>query len=142
MDGSLLHKPNLKSMHSRLGNCTCNFTLRVRGRLNYLEDLLGQHKPCQTAGWMCTASAAVGGGHSPLLVQHHRPVLSAVQGFGLPPCEPVSAWFVLGTHLFALVVLFLWSKIKVKLSQSAKISWLQVETKQRVHGLYGFNLKS
>lgn len=41
---SLLDKPNLKSVHSRLGNCTCNFKLRVWGRLNYLEDLLGQHK--------------------------------------------------------------------------------------------------
>lgn len=58
--GSLSHKPNLKSMRSRLGNCTFNFRLRVWGRLNYLEVLLGQHKPCQTAGWTCMASPAVG----------------------------------------------------------------------------------
>lgn len=57
--GSLLHEPILKSVHSRLGNCTCNFKLRVWGRLNYLEDLLGQHKPCRTAGLTC------GGGNTP-----------------------------------------------------------------------------
>jgi len=66
------------------------------------------------------------------------------QGFGVPPGEPVSSWFVLGTRLFARVVLVLWSKLKTKVkpSQSAKISWLQAETKQRAHGLYGFILKS
>lgn len=124
--GSLSHKPNLKSMRSRLGNCTFNFRLRVWGRLNYLEVLLGQHKPCQTAGWTCMASPAVGTPPppppTPPCCWCSITAVCTVQGFGLLPCERVSAWFVLGTHLFALVVLFLPSKfkIKVKLSQSAK----------------------
>lgn len=46
--GSLLHKPDSKSVHSRLGNCTCNFKLRIWGRLNYLDGLVEQHNPNHT----------------------------------------------------------------------------------------------
>lgn len=71
-------------------------------------------------------------------------VLSVVQGFGLPPSEPISTLFIHRTHLSVPAVLGLGSKlkIKVKLSQNAKISRLQSETKLRLQSMYGFYLKS
>lgn len=96
------------------------------------------------AQWTCTGTSTFRVGTAPWLVEHHRCVLSVVQGFGLPPSEPVSALFIRRMHLLVPAVLLLGSKfkIKVKLSQNAKVSWLQIETKQRLHSLYGFNLKS
>lgn len=92
---SLLDKPNLKSMHSSLGNRTCDLKLRAWGRLNYLEDLLGQHKPCQTPSQTCTASPAVGE-CTPLLVQHHRRLPSACRALGTHPVKQFLCGLFLG----------------------------------------------
>lgn len=95
-----------------------------------------------STGGTCGVTFSVG---TPLLLaEHHRCVLSVVQGFGLPPSEPISTLFIHGTHLSVPAVLGLGSKlkIKVKLSQNAKISWLQSETKLRLQSMYGFYLKS
>lgn len=59
--GSLWHKPNLKSVRSRLGNGTCHFKSRAWGRFKSLEDRLEQHKPCQAASWTRTHHTCGGG---------------------------------------------------------------------------------
>lgn len=138
--GSFWDKPNLKSVHSRLGSCTCNFKLRVWGRLNYLEDLLGQHKPCQSAAGQARCHPGCG---DPCCWCSITAVCSVQCGaVGSHPVKQFLCGLFLG--LASLLGLFLRSKfeIKVKLSQSAKVSWLQVETKQKAHSWYGFNLKS
>lgn len=87
---SLLDKINLKSVHSRLGNSTCDFKLRAWGRLNYFEDLLWQHEPCQTPSQTCTCI-------TPSLVQHHRCLLSACRALGTHPVKQFLVGLFLGS---------------------------------------------